>query len=112
MKSEERPWILASHLGTLLGYAVALGSFLVPLFIWLSKKEESELIASHARESLNFQLSMLIYTIAAIVLSFLLIGLPLLIVIPVFNIVCVVIAAIKADKGEFYHYPLNIRFIT
>ncbi|MGW8121056.1 DUF4870 domain-containing protein [Roseivirga echinicomitans] len=112
MTSEERPWVLGSHLGTLLGYTVALGSFLVPLFIWLSKKDESEVIAMHAKASLNFQLSMLLYTFIAGIGIFFLVGIPFLIIIPLVNLICVILATIEADKGGLYKYPITINFVS
>ncbi len=111
MTSEERPWILGAHLGTLIGYTVAFGSFLVPLFIWLSKKDQSPLIAEHAKASLNFQLSMLVYLIIAVFFAFLLIGIPFVFVIPIVNLVCVILATIDADRGKLFNYPLTIKFV-
>lgn len=111
MTSEERPWVLGSHIGTLLGYTVVLGSFLVPLFIWLSKKEESEVIAEHAKASLNFQISMTVYLFIAGLFAILLIGIPFLLVIPIVNLICVILATIEADKGNLYKYPFSITFV-
>lgn len=111
MTAKERPWVLGAHIGTLLGYTLAFGSFLIPLFIWLSKRDESELIASHAKASLNFQLSMLLYGVIGAFLVLFLIGIPVLIVIAVTNVVCVILATIEADKGGLYKYPLTIEFI-
>ena len=111
MTSDERPWVLGAHIGTLLGYTVVLGSFLIPLFIWLSKKEESELIAAHARASLNFQISMAIYMLIAGFFAILLIGIPFLIIIPVINLICVIMATVDADRGKLFKYPLSITFV-
>lgn len=111
MTAKERPWVLGAHIGTLLGYTIAFGSFLVPLFIWLSKRYESELIAEHTRTSLNFQLSMLLYGVIAGILVIFLIGIPILIVIAIANVVCVILATIEADKGGLYKYPFTIEFI-
>lgn len=111
MTSEEKPWVLGAHIGTLLGYTIALGSFLVPLFIWLTKKEQSDVIAAHAKASLNFQISMALYLIGAIILAVLLIGIPFLFIIPIVNLVCVVLATIEADKGNLYKYPFSITFV-
>lgn len=111
MKQKDRPWILAAHLGTLLGYTIVLGSFLVPLIIWLSKKDESEEIARHAKASLNFQISVAIYTILAAFLIFLLIGIPFLLILPLFNLICVILATIEADNGRLFNYPLSIKFV-
>lgn len=107
----EKNWALIAHLGTLLGYAVGFGNFIVPLIIWLTKKDESDFITEHAKESLNFQLSVFIYVIVAGLLSFVLIGIPILFGLIITDIVCVIIASIKADKGEFYRYPITIRFV-
>jgi uncharacterized Tic20 family protein len=111
MTSEEKPWVIGSHIGTLVGYTIAFGSFLVPLIIWLSKKEESEVIAMHAKASLNFQLSMLLYTFIAGIGIFLLIGIPFLFIIPLVNLICVILATIEADKGNLYKYPITITFV-
>lgn len=111
MSSNERPWVLGAHIGTLLGYSVVLGSFLVPLFIWLTKKDESEIIAEHAKASLNFQISMTVYTIIAGFAIFLLIGIPFLVIIPIVNLVCVILATVEADKGKLFNYPLCITFV-
>ncbi len=107
----DRQWILIAHIGTLVGYSIAFGNFIVPLVIYLSKREESQEVAEHAKESLNFQISMAIYMIPAILLSFIIIGIPVLIFLVVTNLVCVILATVKADKGEFYRYPATIRFI-
>lgn len=111
MSSNERPWVIGAHIGALLGYTVALGSFLVPLFIWLTKKDESEVIAEHAKASLNFQISMTLYTIMAGFAIFLLIGIPFLVIIPIVNLVCVILATVEADKGKLFNYPLCITFV-
>ena len=111
MTSDERPWVLGSHIGTLLGYSVVLGSFLVPLFIWLSKKEESEVVAEHAKASLNFQLSMTLYLFVAGLMVIFLVGIPFLFVIPIVNLICVILATIEADKGNLYKYPFSITFV-
>jgi len=107
----DKNWALMAHLGTLIGYVVGVGNFIVPLAIWLSKKDESDFITEHAKESLNFQLSVFIYLIISAMLSIVLIGIPILFGLVITNIVCVVLASMKADKGEFYRYPITIRFV-
>lgn len=107
----DRQWILLAHLGTLLGYTVVFGSFLVPLFIWLSKKEEAPAVAEHAKESLNFQISVAIYSIISIPLIFVGLGFLLLIALVFLNLICVILASLEADKGGFYRYPVTVRII-
>ena len=75
------------------------------------KRNESPEIDAHGKESLNFQLSMLIYNVIAAILILVLIGIPLLILLYVLNIVFVIVASIQAGDGKLYRYPMTIRFI-
>ncbi|MGH9051832.1 MAG: DUF4870 domain-containing protein, partial [Acidimicrobiia bacterium] len=95
----------------LLGAWVAL-AFVGPLVIWLVKREEHPFIALHAKEALNFNISVLIYAAVAFVLAFVLIGIPLLVAIGVGWLVLTVVAAVKASGGQPYRYPLTIRFLS
>jgi uncharacterized protein len=79
-----------------------------PLIIYLIKKNESSFVTAHARESLNFQLTM---TIAAIVLFLTIIGILLLWVLGIAILVLVIVATIKASENKLYRYPMTIRFI-
>jgi uncharacterized Tic20 family protein len=76
------------------------------------KKDQFPLVDDQGKESLNFQISMTIYGIVALILSFLLIGIPLLVLIVLGDLVFAIIAAIEANKGVPYRYPFTIRFLT
>ena len=108
----ERNWAVLSHVLALLAALFVLGQVLVPLGIWLWKKEESPFIENHARESLNFQLSMTIYFVVAGVLVYLLIGFFLLVILAAFELICVLLAAVHASRGEDYRYPFSLRLIS
>jgi len=110
--SDERNLALLAHLGTLAGYLVGFGHILVPLVIWLVKKDQSEFVRVNALESLNFQISMTIYIVVSAVLSILLIGIPMLIVFGIIDLVCIVLATMKASAGETYRYPITIRLVS
>jgi uncharacterized Tic20 family protein len=100
------------HAAALAGiFLHALGHIFGPLIVWLMKRGDSPEIDAHGKESLNFQLSMLIYNIIAGILCIILIGIPILILLYILNIVFVVIASIKANEGVLYRYPMTIRFI-
>ncbi|MFV9672552.1 MAG: DUF4870 domain-containing protein [Acidimicrobiia bacterium] len=105
--SESRGWATAAHLIPLIG----LG-FIAPLVIWLMKRDEDPFVGYHAREALNFQISLIIYVIGSIILMLVLIGFILIFVVPIFALVVMIIAGIKAANGEFYRYPLTLRFVT
>jgi uncharacterized protein len=109
-QQDERTWALASHIGCIVGAWVAL-AFLVPLVVLLIKGKESAFIRHHAVESLNFQLSMLIYGFVGFLLIFVGIGIFILPVLGVLWLVFVVIATLKASNGQGYRYPLTIRFV-
>ncbi len=80
--------------------------------MWLVKRGDSPEIDAHGKESLNFQLSMLIYDAIAAILCFVLIGIPILIILWIMNTVFVIIASIRASEGQLYRYPLTIRFLN
>lgn len=108
-----RTWCVLCHASALLGlFFHFLGHILGPLIVWLAKRGDSSDIDAHGKESLNFQISMLIYDAIAGVLCIILIGIPLLIALWVLNTVLVIIASIKASEGQFYRYPFAIRFIS
>ena len=110
--SDVRTWCVLCHASALTGiFSHVLGFLLGPLIVWLIKRGDSSEIDAHGKESLNFQISMLIYHAIAFVLCFILIGIPILIGLWVLDIVLVIIASMKASEGKFYQYPFTIRFI-
>ncbi len=112
VSSEERNLAVLSHLGAFVGYAIPFGNILVPLILWIMRREHSVFVGDNARESLNFQISISIYAVVCFALLFVLIGFVLLPALAVFQIVYVVLAALAARRGEVYRYPLTIRFLS
>jgi len=111
--TDVRTWCVLCHASALLGVFFHFpGHLLGPLIVWLLKRGESPEIDAHGKESLNFQISMLIYDVIAGILCFILIGIPILIILWVLNAVLVIIASIKASEGKFYRYPFTIRLIS
>ena len=109
--SDERMWGMLCHLSTFAGYLVPFGNILGPLVVWLVKKDEYAFVDDQGKEALNFQISITIYSVVSGILILALIGIPLLIAVIIFSVVMTVIAAIKANGGEYYRYPLTIRFV-
>lgn len=109
--SDERMWAMLCHLSTFAGYIMPFGNILGPLVIWLIKKDEYAFVDDQGKEALNFQISVTIYTLASAILILAIIGIPLLIAVIIFEVVMTVIAAIKANGGEYYRYPLTIRLV-
>src|ERR1051325_682996 len=113
-----RMWNMWCHLITLAGLIVPFGNLIGPLVVWQMKRNEFPSVEEHGKESLNFQLSILIYLIggggAVFILSFFCIGLlliPILIVIPLAGLILAIIARLKANDGVMYRYPLTLRLI-
>jgi uncharacterized protein len=110
--SDVRMWNVLCHATALAGFFVPwAGHILGPLIVWLVKRNDSPEIDQHGKESLNFQISMLIYNVIAGVLCLVLIGFVILAILHILNLVLVIIASIQASEGKFYRYPLAIRLI-
>jgi uncharacterized Tic20 family protein len=110
--SNVRMWNVLCHATALAGFFVPwAGHILGPLIVWLAKRNDSPEIDEHGKESLNFQISMLIYNVIAGVLCLVLIGFVILAILHILNLVLVIIASIQASEGKFYRYPLAIRLI-
>ena len=111
-QQQERLWATFCHLGAFAGIiAPGLGHILGPLVVWLIKRNESAFVDDHGKEALNFQLSVTIYGFVAGILCLVLIGFLLIAALIVFDIIVVIMGAVKANSGETWQYPLCIRFI-
>ena len=104
-------WAAIAHLSAFSGYIIPLGNILGPLVVWLLKKDEIDLVNQHGKEALNFQISIFLYYIVSALLMLVIIGFFLIFVVFVFQVVCTILAALKAKNGEFFEYPLTIRFL-
>ena len=100
--SDEKSMGMLSHL-----LAIFFG-FLAPLIIYLVKKDESSFVAYHAKESLNFQITLLII---CFVLFITIVGILLLWLVGIAALVLVIVATIRAAEGRLYRYPFTIRLI-
>lgn len=94
-------WLIIPYIGNILG----------PLILWLLKREGSMFIDEQGKESVNFQISVTIYAVAASLLIVVGVGIALIPFIFVGDAILVVIAAVNANKGELYRYPLTLRLI-
>jgi uncharacterized Tic20 family protein len=112
VNKDARMWAMISHLSGLAGLVVpVIGCIVGPLIVWQIKKEEFPFVDEQGKEAVNFQISMLIYGIIAGLLCFVCVGFVLAPAVAIFDLVFLLIAAVKANNGEHYRYPLTIRFI-
>ncbi len=110
--SNVRTWNVLCHASALAGFFVPwAGHILGPLIVWLAKRGDSAEIDEHGKESLNFQISMLIYNLIAGILCLVLIGFVILGILHILNLVLVIVASIQASEGKLYRYPITIRLM-
>ena len=84
---------------------------IAPLVLWLIRKDRSTFLDDQGREALNFQISFSIYLILSAILIFLLIGFVLLPLVISTELVLMIIAAVRANEGTWYRYPLIFRVL-
>lgn len=126
-----RVWGMACHLSALSGFVIPFGSILGPLIVWLIQKNKHQFIDEQGKESVNFQISIVIYSLLLGLTGLILAGLFLSVssgdifplfslmilvqivfaVIMIFDLIVIIIAAIKAYNGQSYRYPFNLRFL-
>ena len=114
---DAKMWALFAHLSpvvlSFIGVGVFGGGFIGPLVIWLIKKDENDFIADQAKEALNFQLTLLIaFAIGWAITAVTCFIVPIVLAVPILQLVFGILGGIKANNGEWYRYPFNIRMVT
>ena len=104
--SDQRTWAILAHIGPIL---LAL---LAPLIIWLVFRGRGQFLEDHAKEALNFQITLAIASVVVFVLTVVSGGLlGILYLAFLAALVFMIMAAVAASKNEPYRYPVNIRFV-
>lgn len=111
LSETERNWAMLCHLSAFAGFFFPFGGIIGPLICWLSRKDDSVWIDGNGKAAMNFHLSILLYMVLLIPLCFIIIGIPLIAFLGVLKVICIIIASIKAARGEKFKYPLSIPFI-
>ncbi len=121
--ADERMWAMFAHLSILAGglvtgwWTLGIGCFLGPLIIWIVKKDTMPFVNDQAKEALNFTITLAIISFALLMLTVLSLGIGLVITLPLMMIlgigalILVIIAAVKANEGVAYRYPLTLRLL-
>ncbi|MEN8194526.1 MAG: helix-turn-helix domain-containing protein [Bacteroidota bacterium] len=103
--NDSKFWLVTLHLSNFFCIVV------IPLVIWIMKKEEDPEIDRQGRDVINFQLSMMLYLFASAILVFVLIGIVFLLVLGGYITIITIINTMKVISENDYKYPLTIRFI-
>ncbi len=111
LSESERNWAMFCHLSTFASLIIPFGGIIGPLICWSAKRNESAFVDHNGKSALNFQLSILLYTVICIPLMFIIIGFVIFGALLIIEFVCVILASIKSAQGEDYNYPISIPFI-
>tara|TARA_R110002111_G_scaffold89753_1_gene139689 strand:- start:49 stop:468 length:420 start_codon:yes stop_codon:yes gene_type:complete len=95
----------------MLAHLLGIMGFLGPLIIWLIKKDDDPYVDEHGKESLNFQITMMIAFFISGMSTIIFIGCITTPILVVADIILCIMAGMKANEGISYKYPLTIRFI-
>lgn len=104
--ADEKLWATLTHVGSL------FFGFLVPLIGFLVLKDRGPFVRAHTATALNFQLTLLIAYIVGGILTIVLVGFVVIFAAYVLNIVFCIIAAVRANQGQWYRYPMSIPFVS
>lgn len=108
---DERTWAMFCHLSAFAGCIIPFGNIIGPLIVYSVKRQEYPLVEDQGKEVLNFQITLSVAMIISLVLALAVIGIFLAIAVGIVGLVFTVIGALKANNGEYYRYPFNVRFI-
>lgn len=108
---EERNWSLLVHLSAFAGLLFPFANIIAPLVVWLIFRARSDMVDFHGKRALNFQISITIWIVIAVLFSFVLIGIPFVIGLSIVSIVWTIIAAVRASRGDPPGYILSIGFL-
>jgi uncharacterized Tic20 family protein len=115
---EERTWAMLAHLGTLAGSVIPFGNLLAPFIVWLVQKDKSDFVNKHAKESLVFQIALMIVItlLALLVIVTLGVGLilagPLILALFLADLIYMILATVRANEGKIWEYPITSRFVS
>lgn len=104
--ADEKLWATLVHIGGI------FFNFIPALIGYLLLKDRGPFVRAHTTAALNFQLTMLIGYVVGSILTVVIIGIFILIAVGILSLVFSIIAAVKANQGEFYTYPLSIKFLS
>jgi uncharacterized protein len=103
--SDEKTWSILSHVG-----GIILG-FIGPLIVFLIYKDRSAVIRSHAVAALNFQLTILIGYVVGSILMIVVVGIFIYLAAGILSLIFGIMAALAANEGRAYKYPIAINFV-
>ncbi len=118
---DERSYSLLMHLTLLAHLIVPYVAIIAPIIMWLVRKEKSSYIDDHGREAVNFQITLLLYTIIlpaiAAIIGVITCSVGFVLLVPaifgpyILGLVGMIMGAMAANRGEFFRYPMTLRLL-
>ena len=114
LTQEQKNWAVGAHLGPLVVALIGLGvvNWAVPLYIYLARRDQGEFVGDHARESLNFRITLAVAYAICSALVLIGIGIPLMVLVWLGDLVFTIMASLRANDGARYRYPFVLRLIS
>ncbi|AEA97890.2 DUF4870 domain-containing protein [Alteromonas mediterranea] len=106
-----RSYCTLIHVSQLSSFVIPSLGIILPIVLWIAHKDQNEDINQHGRVTANWLLSLLVYSVICFILTFIIIGALGFIALGLLNVIFAIVAAVKANKGELWVYPLSFQFI-
>lgn len=104
--ADEKLWATLIHIGGI------LFGFLPALIGYIVLKDRGPFIRAHAQTALNFQITLMVAYVVGGILTVILVGFLVLFAAWLLSIVFGIMAALAANRGEYYTYPMTIKFVS
>lgn len=108
----QNSYLVLMHISQFAGFLAAGLGFAAPIIMWIINKDKNVEVDRHGKNIINFIASWVIYYIVAFFLIFVIIGIPILIVLALLQFIFIILAAVKANRNEFWKYPMTIPFFN
>jgi uncharacterized Tic20 family protein len=107
---DDRNYAMLLHLSQLAGYLIPFAGLIIPLVMWLVKRDTNPFIDANGKVVFNWIISAFIYGVVSVILMFILIGFAMAFALAICHVVFAIIGAIRAKDGIVQDYPLTIKF--
>jgi uncharacterized protein len=108
---DEKQMGLFLHLSQLANLLIPFAGIVAPIIIWQTQKDKMPALDAHGKMVTNWLISSLIYWVVSGVLAIVLIGFLGMLALVIMGIAFPIMGGIKANNGEFWEYPLTIKFL-
>lgn len=116
--SEYKPWgmetntfCMLMHLSQLSSFLIPFAGLILPIVMWATNKDQSPKIDIQGKNIVNWMITLTIVAIIGAILTFVFIGIFIIIAVGIASVVFAILGAIKSNEGELYQYPFSFEFI-